>query len=42
MQVGISLLAQPQTQHFRGFRAADPPAIRKFARTFAPRTWCIR
>ena len=37
-QVRISLLGHPQTEHFRGFRAADPPAIRTFARTFAPRT----
>ena len=32
---GISLLGHPQAQHFRGFRTADPPAIRKVARAFA-------
>ena len=31
-------LGDPQTQHFQGFRAADPSSMRKFARTFAPRT----
>ncbi len=29
-----------QTQHFQGFRTADPSSMRKFARTFAPRTVC--
>jgi 2-(1,2-epoxy-1,2-dihydrophenyl)acetyl-CoA isomerase len=31
-------LGDPQTQHFQGFRTADPSPTRKFARTFAPRT----
>jgi hypothetical protein len=31
-------LGNPQIQHFQGFRTADPSSMRKFARTFAPRT----
>ena len=29
-------LGKSQTQHFQGFRTADPSSMRKFARTFAP------
>src|SRR4051812_39370649 len=38
MQTGIGLLGYRRAQHFRGFRGANPLPIRKFARTFAPRT----
>src|SRR3954463_15259271 len=39
MQTGIGLLGYRRAQHFRGFRGANPLPIRKFARTFAPRTF---
>jgi hypothetical protein len=31
-------LGDRRSPRFRGFRTANPPAIRRFARTFAPRT----
>src|SRR3954470_2667187 len=41
MQTGIGLLGYRRAQHFRGFRGANPLPIRKFARTFAPRTTAV-